>query len=99
MYEVFVNILTWTAVGAVCHFLVVLFRMKLADRRSRTVFTEKTYLTARTKALNETMDASKVYRSIPNGELSVEAFRIFSKRQRHLTRLAERFTRERPDLS
>lgn len=97
MYDVFVNILIWTAIGAVSHFFVVLFRMKLADRR-RTVFTEKTYMAARTKALNETLDASAVYRSVPRGVMSDGAFRIFIKRQNYLRRLLGRFTRERPDL-
>lgn len=94
MYDLLVNLLVWTAAGAVGYLVVYLVRWWLAERRSRNLFTKATYDLAIHRAAKNARSMEHLYLALPEGEVKKNAFAIFTKRQELLKAICKRENRE-----
>lgn len=98
MYELLVNVLFWTAAGAVGYTAVYLVRCKLEDLREEPKgikFTKTTYDVAIQRAAKDMRRIYHIYLTVPEGAIGDTAYAMYVRKREFLKAICLRESRER----
>lgn len=98
MFDLLVNLLIWTVVGAVGYMAVYLVRRKLKDRREGPKgikFTKTTYDVAIQQAARDTRRVYHIYLTVPEGAIGDTAYAMYLRKREFLKAICLRESRER----